>query len=504
MRKGLVVLGFVLLMSVGFVFAECVDTDTGRDYNVLGEVSLDSSDMTYKDTCELGKLKEYYCEGNEVKDEIIDCHCASSPGLNGVCLETSVCEDSEDPSGPRWYQDEYTKGIITITYMNGAGFKQTDKVIDECVEDNNLVDYSCSPSDDAGTFFGTGFGNYIKCENGCNDGACIQEVEVPTEEPSDCTDTDGGIDYYEKGYLNNHVGVNFEDYCLGDSSDLIERYCTKDPNKFTQQYDCPNGCSNGACIKGEQIREQITCYFVNSEKEQKCYIAGGYTNQDEGTKFCYGKETCIIKFSGYKGEKITWKSTCGGYDYSIMDGVDNNIDFDCNEGETDEGEIKRIWFRSAYWQCYDKEEQKSEDSTSCKSSETWKKYAQDFCEGHCYKDGSKCGVNSFSVSNECYPEVEIVNQITEEGVEPLEESWEEEILICKNSCALGDKCYPFGFRKDGRYCSDETNFVDYKEGKETCDNNFECKSNLCVNSECISQGFLKRIMNWFSRLFGGD
>ncbi|MEK7463022.1 MAG: DUF5667 domain-containing protein [Patescibacteria group bacterium] len=56
-------------------------------------------------------------------------------------------------------------------------------------------------------------------------------------------------------------------------------------------------------------------------------------------------------------------------------------------------------FSSAYWQCYDGKE--SKDSSSCKTSEEWQTDAKKFCEGHCYADNSKCGVNSFSVSGEC-------------------------------------------------------------------------------------------------------
>ena len=89
-----------------------------------------------------------------------------------------------------------------------------------------------------------------------------------------------------------------------------------------------------------------------------------------------------------------------------------------------------------------------------------------------------------------------------ESTGPVELS--EEVKVVCNGCELKTKCYPFGYRKDGKYCSDETNFVDYKGKKESCDNNFECKSNICVNSECISEGFLKKIMNWFGRIFGEE
>lgn len=179
MKRLMVFVSVVLIFSmVSFVSAVCTDTDGGKNYNILGKVSLDSTERVYKDTCQLGKLKEYYCENNELKEEIVDCFCASSPGLKGVCIEESICIDSEDSSGPRWYQDEYTKGIITITYKNSAGFEQTNEVVDECVENNNLVDYSCSPHDETGNLFGTGFGNYIKCEFTCFDGRCLKRDEV--------------------------------------------------------------------------------------------------------------------------------------------------------------------------------------------------------------------------------------------------------------------------------------------------------------------------------------
>lgn len=58
-------------------------------------------------------------------------------------------------------------------------------------------------------------------------------------------------------------------------------------------------------------------------------------------------------------------------------------------------------FKSVYWQCYNGTEQKQRDETSCQSLEVWQKYAANFCENKCYADGSKCGVNTFRVLEEC-------------------------------------------------------------------------------------------------------
>jgi len=71
-------------------------------------------------------------------------------------------------------------------------------------------------------------------------------------------------------------------------------------------------------------------------------------------------------------------------------------------------------------------------------------------------------------------------------------------------CKYNDKCYYLGYRKDGKYCSDENEFVKYKEAKMICDNNFECKSNVCISGECIRGNLIKRILNWFRRLFGEE
>lgn len=58
-------------------------------------------------------------------------------------------------------------------------------------------------------------------------------------------------------------------------------------------------------------------------------------------------------------------------------------------------------FRNAYWQCYDGYEAKEGGRTSCKSSDVWKKYAEEACRGRCSERTGKCGVNSFSIYTDC-------------------------------------------------------------------------------------------------------
>ena len=254
-------------------------------------------------------------------------------------------------------------------------------------------------------------------------------------------------------------------------------------------------------------------------------------------------------------------------------------------------------------------------------SEVWNKKAELYCEGHCYKDGSKCGVNSFSISEECYETVtEVVQPVELEKVreemnkklekdalayvyakncrycegmeeevdkaakelniqvskidrdqgassmgivpysfvygnvvplllfakgekeggfkiytrpgktdtqtiiqwvkdiyagnvkpqepvdleklkEEMEES-KEETLFCKDSCPLDGKCYPFGYRKEGKYCSDDGAFKEQSKENMPCENNFECSTNVCIDGKCMSSGLIQKIMSWFKNLLG--
>src|SRR3989344_4042733 len=181
------------------------------------------------------------------------------------------------------------------------------------------------------------------------------------------------------------------------------------------------------------VKEQVKCIFDNSNEIQKCYT-------EDGKFGCSGTGTCVADVFGKEGEKLIWKSSCGSYAYTITDGDNEYAKFNCViEGNTSREIISGKGFRYAYWQCYDRTEEKQGSESSCKSSETWQSYAKKFCDGHCYKDGSKCGVNSFSVSEECYldfenPEVVFIPSVEEESNKV--EIIEKEVLICKDSCPL--------------------------------------------------------------------
>jgi len=91
----------------------------------------------------------------------------------------------------------------------------------------------------------------------------------------------------------------------------------------------------------------------------------------------------------------------------------------------------------------------------------------------------------------------IVNQSIEED-KVTEDNLNESCI----GCLFDDKCYPFNYRKDGEYCSIEQKFVSQLEVESSCNNNFECSSNLCIDSQCVSSELWQKFLKWLSSIFG--
>ena len=119
----------------------------------------------------------------------------------------------------------------------------------------------------------------------CNDGLHCQannkcDVTDTTEEQSDqCTDSDGGKNYYVKGTTRglSEFGnpLTGNDQCFTETSGeyiagvtLLERYCGDGEIVMNDYYNCSEGCENGACKgtppdtetqTGQQTASAYTC-----------------------------------------------------------------------------------------------------------------------------------------------------------------------------------------------------------------------------------------------------
>jgi hypothetical protein len=128
--------------------------------------------------------------------------------------------------------------------------------------------------------------------------------------------------------------------------------------------------------------------------------------------------------------------------------------------------------------------------------------------------GGQCGTYSNQVKTwlgegeEEEEEVIEEEEEKEEEEETVEEDEEEENHSTTpeeptpcNGCLSSGICYPLGHRINGTFCANDLTLTEQFGEEVKCENNFECESNVCVSSECISAGFIRKIINWFKRFF---
>ena len=107
---------------------------------------------------------------------------------------------------------------------------------------------------------------------------------------------------------------------------------------------CESGCEKGSCLYNrsnnasseintnitQEIEEQVKCRIFYTDTEQTCgngeySCTGEVMNNSDGTSFA----SCTMNVKGKKDENLTWKSSCGGYAYTVIDGINEYADFKC-------------------------------------------------------------------------------------------------------------------------------------------------------------------------------
>jgi hypothetical protein len=223
----------------------CVDSDGGADFAEFGTVTVINANGTYNyvDECkDLRWLEEKKCDSVNINVEIKKAYCGYGC-INGTCLSERPATCTETDNG----DDPNEQGVIT-TYDLAGNIKLQGS--DKCADSTNsrgdvfnLLEYYCD------SVSSTRFGMLSKfCPNGCSDGACITNTTT-------CTDSDGGLDYDTKG-TTSAPGNTTTDFCWRDY--VAEFYCEGSEVKQNSYRNCPNGCSDGACVGGEG-EDSVSC-----------------------------------------------------------------------------------------------------------------------------------------------------------------------------------------------------------------------------------------------------
>ncbi len=124
-----------------------------------------------------------------------------------------------------------------------------------------------------------------------------------------------------------------------------------------------------------------------------------------------------------------------------------------------------------------------------------------------YCDGEKILSTTYvcpngCVDGACVPEC-LIDYDCYSGEKCLNKVCVKEVVgkVCESGCLSNEKCYPMGYRRSGTYCSENNEFVKLQPSESICDNNFECRSNLCLDDQCVDQGLIKRFMEWLKGSF---
>ncbi len=448
---------------------------------------------------------------------VVSAACTDSDGLN--YFEKGII------SSEFW---EHTDSCAIIDETTGS----VAEYINECSADEwcSVIEYKCPGSGDPPLSYGQ---IDRRCADGCREGACIMGEDV-------CIDSDGGADIFVKGvssgimYLTEDYVDNVEDECDGDR--LWEYHCAyvKEDNKYylyLSSHECLESCEAGACVGGGcpkdtkvcpdetiVVRLLPECEFAQcpepeAEPEPEVELGKINTCEDTDKLNIYGRG----KISGYEnGIYGEFEDKCilnpGTDDYVLQEGycsernVGSILTINCLEGCKDgacEGEMRDIPA------CLDSDgknlhkkgkttgpkftgEERDLFSSGTYEDECISKGENDLAEYYC-RDGLVV-----SETFDCPTGCEDGACITSGDVEDI-----PPVVECMFGCIFESRtCVLISYRKAGKYCSGNNEFVEQLEAGKYCDNSFECKSNVCVDSECISGGFLRKIIEWFRNLFG--
>jgi hypothetical protein len=331
-------ISLILLGGVAFVAADDDKGDKCFDYTKDGVAEKHCATCGDNICEEFEKCTPSVCEDGACTDDCGGLYCPED------CEKS--CEDSDGG------EDFYTRGEVTGLESPGEWDTWRDYCGVSGEEEGKLVEYVCGPDN---------YGEKVlyECPNGCEDGACIDsgsgedypvvDLLVPTIEGK--TVEQNGVAYPRCGELDlewcKEENPSADDdgpfeFKWGDGSVSCSwfpaKHTYKEYGKYAIFVRVKNTCGfiserSSEVNVYEKIREQVKCVFrgAASNVPQECYSEKGGCKSE----IYDGHGACVVDVYGYKGEQVVWKSTCGGYAYTVIDGENEYAEFECDNVCTD-------------------------------------------------------------------------------------------------------------------------------------------------------------------------
>lgn len=517
----------------------CTDSD-GINYTIKGNTVWyhDYRSTGYQDYCDDSFLYEFYCDGSYYSSKKYDCASENKVCLNGACILASQVPSCTETDGGKNYYVKGSNSNAEVTNITDGCVAGTQKVREYyCGEDEGIYseDYYCS--------------------DGCSNGACnLTPATTETYYPSPFIvngvadvaiiyGTQPGISQLELVQANN-IQEDLRKRLNGTLGDTLVKDSETDLVKYHNWIVVGTPCYNSAIWKSLGLSDcnlvestlkiapgQAALKGIQGSNGKLIFLVVGYTTEDltKAVQYLLTKSVSTSKSyvmgvanpnESYIGSNCT--DSDGGVRYNVkgevvwdnMDGGRSTlIDHCINEEILNESYCSYEWGYTLTRDCgmegkvckdgacVEEDAQggpSSEQLTCSNAGGTWKTFPNG-CADSCdfvrnsknvactqvITQGCDCGLDKCWTGTKC----EFNNQSAG-------------ILTCSSGCTLNERCYTFGYRKSGTYCAETNSFIPQLGNEAPCENNFECRSNLCIDGQCMNQGLMKKFMRWVKSSFG--
>lgn len=295
-----------------WLYAPCVEGSHGDIYEreYITVISRDNGGVrfgpSYEDRCSGGRLIQYRCSVDYTPEEIapypecsLGCNhgeCEririTSPAPNEEWIAGSVHNIVWELSpGLEEYFNAKPIDIGILFYDDDQGRTQLEPITTEALNANS-GHFSWTIPDSAAFIPGYLLTIEIHWEDGASQSDFFSVLSI-----SDCTDSDDGRDYYERGTIRVNDEERGTDICSGGL--LIEYYCQADGSDAAELYDCAYGCQDGVCLPEP---EEPVC--TDSDGGIDYFVRGtvSYTEQPTGiqktaTDVCTDSNRSVLEYS---------------------------------------------------------------------------------------------------------------------------------------------------------------------------------------------------------------
>ncbi len=499
MKKSSAILGLLaisillisIFSSVSLVSASWFD-------NVLGKIT---GKITDNETGEEEEIEE-----TETEPETEPCRAISGWRIeDNRCIEDSGCD--YDDSKYKYYGKDECESLLEIppethvlecydsdggkNYYKRGSWSACDSeggcnypvVCDYCVDENTLNECYCEGTQSMGE-------TYV-CPSGCKDGVCISE-ECPTiigwRIKDNLCVSDSGCEYDSSRY-NYHTS---EEECRNQLKETPVYSVCEELDNIYQKEDCYIRIA-------ERTRDPSLCEKITDvSRQQKCYVLA----QEEPPETEPREETkCAAEIKLIFNQDVYYLGDDFKVIIEVLDSNGNPIPYHHFYSQTYTYEPEGMWHTVSL----DKTDERGYfvfEGTIEEGKMTYGKTKHKiYIEAH-----DNCPyVETTALVEVRRKETDLVkcamgNCIPIEEIEPVEVPINKVFYSC-TGCEVEEKCYPIGYRKEGEYCCIDNKFILQKE-KGECDNNFECKSNVCINGECMTEGFIEKVIEFLKKIIG--